>query len=100
MNDEKIARASEEPQKAPFGQGTDTSEAVSGGPEDLMVQDLGGTLPLASSEVPHYYGKHSSTTADATPTRATPKSAATTSKDAGRSLPDRDDANPAGPEPD
>ena len=41
----------------PVAQGEDTSEAVSGGPEDLMVQDLGGTLPLEKSEVPHYYGK-------------------------------------------
>ena len=41
----------------PVAQGEDTSEAVSGGPEDLMVQDLGGTLPLDKGEVPHYYEK-------------------------------------------
>lgn len=45
--------------KAPMPQGADTSEAVSGGPEDLMVQDLGGTLPLKKSEVPHYFKKAS-----------------------------------------
>jgi hypothetical protein len=43
------------PQVAPFPQGPDTSETVSGGPEDLMVQDSGGTLPLKPEEVPHYY---------------------------------------------
>ena len=45
--------------KAPMPQGVDTSESVSGGPEDLMVQDLGGTLPLKKSEVPHYFKKES-----------------------------------------
>jgi hypothetical protein len=55
MNRKKDDPASDMPQVAPFPQGADTSELVSGGPEDLMVQDLGGTRPLEAHEVPHYY---------------------------------------------
>lgn len=50
----------EDKRTPPLAQGVDTSEAVSGGPEDLMVQDLGGTLPLKDSQLPHYYSKDSS----------------------------------------
>ncbi|TDU31297.1 hypothetical protein DFR24_0661 [Panacagrimonas perspica] len=52
-------RGTESKTLAPLPQGVDTSESVSGGPEDLMVQDLGGTLPLKKSEVPHYLEKAS-----------------------------------------
>src|SRR5689334_15482312 len=55
MNRKKADPIPDMPQVAPFPQGADTSELVSGGPEDLMVQDLGGTRPLEADEVPHYY---------------------------------------------